>query len=176
MTFRKCWKMDEQMVWSCINPHSCHDSEQIPPEKIKRKTIYNIYIIIIYIFIILYIYKCAWPVLFTNVSIGSSQRKQVQTGIILATIGIVQLAEEQIDYVMDFLVTARLIRNCLKIFFPTIYIKRATYAIENMNSLKIVTAIQFQAEFCLWAALNSRPIRQHKEIHLREMTAFHNVI
>ena len=162
MTFRKCWKMDEQMVWSCINPHSCHDSEQIPPEKIKRKTIFW--------------YKCAWPVLFTNVSIGSSQRKQVQTGIILATIGVVQLAEEQIDYVMDFLVTARLIRNCLKIFFPTIYIKRATYAIGNMNSLKVVTAIQFQAEFCLWAALNSRPIRQHKEIHLREMTAFHTVI
>ena len=68
----------------------------------------------------------------------------VQTGIISAATGILQLAEELIEDGMDFLMTARLTQDCLENLFSTIRLKTATpYAIEFRNSLKIVTVRQF---------------------------------
>ena len=82
--------------------------------------------------------------LFTHISIGKGQWKPVQTGIILATTGILQLAEELIDGGMDFVMTARLTQDCLENLFSTIRLKTATpSAIEFRNSLKIVTVAQF---------------------------------
>ena len=55
----------------------------------------------------------------------------------------VQLAEEQIDDRMDFLITARVIQDCLANFFSAIRLETAIPSdIEYRNSLKIVTAAQ----------------------------------
>ena len=69
--------------------------------------------------------------LFTNILIGMDRWKPVQTGIILATTSILQLAEELIEDGMDFLMTARLTQDCLENLFSTIRLKTASpYAIE----------------------------------------------
>ena len=82
--------------------------------------------------------------LVTHMSIGKGQWKPVQTENILATTGILQLAEELIDGGMDFVMTARLTQDCLENLFSTIRLKTATpSAIEFRNSLKIVTVAQF---------------------------------
>ena len=60
--------------------------------------------------------------LFTNISIRMDQWKPVQTGIILTTTGILQLAKELIEDGMDFLMTARLTQDCLDNLFSTIHL------------------------------------------------------
>ena len=82
--------------------------------------------------------------LFTNISIGKGQWKPVQTRIILATTGILQLAEELIEDGMDFLMKARLTQDSLENLFSTIGLETTTpSAIEFRNSLKLVTVAQF---------------------------------
>ena len=89
--------------------------------------------------------------LFQTMQFGQGNWRPVQTGVILATNAILELAEEVLSNNLQFLLTSRLTQDCLENLFSTVRLKTATPSIrEFRNSLKIITVAQ-----CLKTPRNS---------------------
>lgn len=79
-----------------------------------------------------------------EMKISDGRWKPLQTGIILTTEAVLQMADELLVNENDFLLTGRLTQDCLESLFSTVRLKTPIPTpIELRNSLKIITISQY---------------------------------
>lgn len=83
--------------------------------------------------------------IFSNMKIGSrGEWKSIQTGVIISTTSVLEVAEELLDAKHKFLLTSRLTRDCLENLFSLVRLRKPVPSLHDFKyALKTISAAQY---------------------------------
>ncbi|XP_034048143.1 uncharacterized protein LOC117529457 isoform X2 [Thalassophryne amazonica] len=85
--------------------------------------------------------------LFNGARIGNGDWKPLQTGVVLSTISVLELAEELLDAGYKFLLTSRLTQDCLENIFSVVGLRKPVPSpLEFKHALKLISSAQFLSQ------------------------------